>query len=182
MKEINVTFVTGNIKKKEYLEKLLNLKIKNQKVDLDEIQSLDVKEVVKHKVVQAYSILKVPVLVEDTSLEFEELGGLPGPFIRFFVDNVPLEKVCKMIGENRKAVARCVFGYFDGEKLELIEGSQNGKISEIPKGEKVYGWDKIFIPEGYNITRAEMNEEDDIKTYLRTKPIEKVKIFLEKNL
>jgi non-canonical purine NTP pyrophosphatase (RdgB/HAM1 family) len=179
MKEVNVTFLTGSVKKKEYLEKLLGLKIKNQKVDLDEIQSLDVKEIIKHKVVQAYKILKTPVLVEDTSLEFEDLSGLPGPFIRFFIDNVPMEKVCNMIGENRNAIARCVFGYFDGEKLEIIEGSQNGKISKIPKGENGYGWDKIFIPGGYEITRAEMNEEDNIKTYLKTKPIEKVKIFLE---
>jgi inosine/xanthosine triphosphate pyrophosphatase family protein len=148
MKELNVTFVTGSVKKKEYLEKLLGLKIKNQKVDLDEIQSLNVKEIIKHKVVQAYKILKTPVLVEDTSLEFEDLSGLPGPFIRFFVDNVPMEKICNMIGENRNVTARCVFGYFDGEKLEIIEGSQN-VINK--RGYRVA--DFLFLPYFYNRNR-----------------------------
>jgi non-canonical purine NTP pyrophosphatase (RdgB/HAM1 family) len=178
MKSINLTFVTGNIKKAEYLEKLLGLKIKNQKLDLYEIQSLDVNKIVENKVKQAFDLIKSPVLVEDVSLEFEELNGLPGPFIKFFVDNLPFEKICSLVKENRKATARCVFGYFDGVNLKLIEGKLKGTISVEPKGENGYGWDKIFIPDGYEITRAEMGEEDNYKTYMISKPIEKVKEFL----
>jgi non-canonical purine NTP pyrophosphatase (RdgB/HAM1 family) len=138
MKEIDVTFITGNKNKAEYLEKLLGLKIKHVKVDLDEIQSLSLQEIVEHKVKQAYSILKSPVLVEDVGLFFDELGGLPGPFIRFFVDKVPFEKICKMVGENRKAVASCVFGYFNGEKLKLFEGRLGGEVASTPKGEALH--------------------------------------------
>ncbi len=179
MKEIDATFVTGNINKKEYLEKLLGLKIKNQKVDLDEIQSLELADIVTHKVKQAYSVLQVPVLVEDVSLEFEDLNGLPGPFIKFFIENISFEKICTMISENRKAVARCVFGYYDGKNLKLFEGKLNGKIAKEARGENGFGWDKIFIPDGYEITRAEMNEVDIYETYLQIKPIEEVKKFLE---
>lgn len=178
MKEINVTFITGNSNKAEYLEKLLGLKIKHQKLDLDEIQSLDLHKVVEHKVRQAFDLIRSPVLVEDVSLEFEELNSLPGPFIKFFVDNVPFEKICNLVKENRKATARCVFGYFDGINLELIEGKLEGRISFEPKGENGYGWDKIFIPNGYEVTRAEMNEEDNHKTYMITKPINDVREFL----
>lgn len=178
MQEVNVTFITGNPNKAEYLETLLGLKIKNQKLNLDEIQSLNVSEIVEHKVKQAYELVGNPVLVEDVSLEFEELNGLPGPFIKFFVDNVPFEKICNLVKENRKATARCVFGYYDGVKLKLIEGKLEGVIAKEPKGENGYGWDKIFIPDGYNITRAEMDEEDNHKTYMLSKPIEKVREFL----
>jgi non-canonical purine NTP pyrophosphatase (RdgB/HAM1 family) len=178
MKEANVTFITGNKNKAEYLEKLLGLKIKHQKLDLDEIQSLSLQEVVEHKVKQAFAILKTPVLVEDVGLFFEELGGLPGPFVRFFVDQVPFEKICKMVGENRKAIASCVFGYFDGEDLKFFEGKLQGRIATEPKGENGYGWDRIFIPEGYTITRAEMSEGDNLKTYQIIKPIQKVREFL----
>ncbi|HPA30513.1 MAG TPA: non-canonical purine NTP pyrophosphatase, partial [Bacteroidia bacterium] len=59
-------------------KKLLGLKIKNQKLNLEEIQSLNVSEIVEHKVKQAYNLIGSPVLVEDVSLEFEELNGLPG--------------------------------------------------------------------------------------------------------
>lgn len=178
----NITFITGNQDKADYLAKYLGHPITHRKIDLDEIQSMDLREIVEHKVRQAFEIIKSPVIVEDVSLEFEALGGLPGPFIRFFVDKVPFETICSMInGKSRRATARCVFGYYDGTNLELFEGKLDGKISEAPAGEKGYGWDKIFIPEGYDITRASMDEEDDRKTYLIIKPFEKLKEFLEKN-
>lgn len=81
-------------------------------------------------------------------------------------------------GKTRKATAKCVFGYCDGETLELFEGALGGKVAETPAGEKGYGWDKIFIPDGYTITRAQMNEEDDQKTYLQINPFAELKDFL----
>lgn len=174
-----ITFITGNSKKAEYLEKYLGFPISHQKVGLDEIQSMDLHKIVEHKVKQAYQIIGQPVLVEDVALEFTALGKLPGPFIRFFVDEVPFETTCSMIdGKTREAFARCVYGYYDGETLKLIEGCLRGNIAKKPEGEGGYGWDKIFIPDGYNVTRASLNEEDDQKTYLQYKPLEKVKEFL----
>ncbi len=176
-----ITFITGNQKKADYLQKYLGFPISHQKIDLDEIQSLDMKRIVEHKVRQAFEIAKRPVIVEDVSLEIESLGGLPGPFIRFFVEQVSEEKICGMISDsNRKAIGKCVFGYYDGETLELFEGEMAGTISETPDGENGYGWDRLFIPEGYEVTRACLNEEDDMKTYLKIKPFEKLKQFLEK--
>lgn len=181
MQSKEITFITGNQNKADYLAKYLGFPVKHTKLDLDEIQSLDLKEIVEHKVRQAYEKIKAPVIVEDVSLEFEALGGLPGPFIRFFVDNVPFETICSMVnGKIRKATARCVFGYYDGKELKLLEGSLGGEIAATPAGENGYGWDKIFIPEGYTVTRAELNEEDDQKTYLKVKPFEALKNFLEK--
>lgn len=177
----DITFITGNQNKADYLAKYLGFPVKHIKLDLDEIQSLDLKEIVEHKVKQAYEIVHKPVIVEDVSLEFAALGKLPGPFIRFFVDGVPFEIICNMInGQSRKAIAKCVFGYYDGKNLQLFEGQLNGEISEKPSGENGYGWDKIFIPEGYKVTRASLNEEDDRKTYLKIKPFEALKSYLEK--
>ena len=111
----------------------------------------------------------------------EALGGLPGPFIKFFVEKVPLETICSMIknGTTRKATAKCVFGYFDGKILKLFEGSLNGEIAKNPAGNNGYGWDRIFIPQGYSVTRACLSEEDDQKTYLKIKPFAKLKKFLD---
>lgn len=174
-----VIFITGNQAKADYLEIFLGFPIDHVKVDLDELQSLDLKKIVEHKVKQAYAEVGKPVVVEDVSLEFEALGRLPGPFIRFFVDEMPLEDVCSLLdGKSRGATARCVFGFFDGKKLELFEGSLKGEIAKVPEGENGYGFDRIFIPEGYDITRAQMNEDDDKKTYLMVKPIEELKKFL----
>ncbi|MFZ2593786.1 MAG: non-canonical purine NTP pyrophosphatase [Minisyncoccia bacterium] len=178
MKE--VTFVTGNVHKAEYLAKYLGVPVSHQKIDLDEIQSLSVRDIVEHKVRQAYDILQSPVLVEDVSLEYDALGGLPGPFIRFFLEQMPLEKLCTLVGNDaRTATARCVMGYYDGTTLRLFEGSMQGTIARIPEGAHGYGWDRIFIPEGYTATRASLGEKDDRDTYLRIKPFEALKNFLK---
>lgn len=175
----HITFITGNQNKADYLAKYLGHPVDHVKLDLDEIQSLDLKEIAEHKVRQAYEIIKKPVIVEDVALEFAALGGLPGPFIKFFVDKVPFETMCSMIdGKTRDATARCVFGYFDGKDLELFEGSLGGQIAEKPSGENGYGWDKIFIPQGYSETRALLSEADYQKTYLQIKPLAKLKEFL----
>lgn len=174
-----ITFITGNQNKADYLAKYLGFPVQHQKLDLDELQSMDLNFIVEHKVKQAYNIIKKPVIVEDVSLEFDALGGLPGPFIKFFVDEVPFESICRMIDEkNRNAKAKCVFRYYDGKILKLFEGEMGGKIAEHPTGENGYGWDKLFIPNGYSVTRASLNEEEDLKTYLQIKPFEKLKEFL----
>ncbi len=179
MENKDITFITGNQKKADYLAKYLGFPVKHIKLDLDEIQSLDLKEIVEHKVRQAYEKIKSPVIVEDVSLEFEALNGLPGPFIKFFVDNVPFETICSMInGKTRRAIAKCVFGYYDGITLKLFEGSLGGEIAESPAGENGYGWDRLYIPDGYTVTRAQLNEEDDQKTYVQIKPFAALKEFL----
>lgn len=178
----SLTFVTGNQSKAEYLSKYLDFPIAHQNIDLDEIQSLDLREVVKHKVQQAYDVVKSPVIVEDVSLEFVALGRLPGTFIKFFVEEMPLQEICNLLnGMSRHAVAKCIFGYYDGNSPVLFEGRLAGRIAETPAGNNGYGWDQIFIPEGYDITRAQMNNEEYKKSYLQVKPFDQLKKFLDTN-
>jgi non-canonical purine NTP pyrophosphatase (RdgB/HAM1 family) len=174
-----VTFITGNQRKVDYLATYLGFPVDHVKVEMEEVQSLDLKEIVKHKLHQAYAHVQAPVLVEDTSLEFTELGKLPGPFIKWFIQEVGLEKLCRLLdGKDRTAIARCVYGYFDGTTEQYFEGSLAGTVSDKPAGERGYGYDSIFIPEGYTVTRSQMGEEDDRKTYLQMKPLARVKEFL----
>ncbi len=176
---MDITFITGNQKKADYLARHLGLEVKHKKIDLDEIQSLDLKEIVRHKVMQAYEHINAPVLVEDVSLEFLAWGRLPGTYIKWFLEEMDYKQICALLdGKDRSARARCVFGYYDGSTLKMFEGLMNGRIAEEPASGESFGWDNIFIPEGYNITRAELGEEDDRKTYLKIKPLEKVREFL----
>lgn len=176
---VDITFITGNQSKADYLAKHLQLPVKHIKINLDEIQSLDLREVVKHKVLQAYEHVKGPVLVEDVSLEFKSWGRLPGTFIKYFVDEVPFKTICGMLnGQDRSARARCVFGYYDGKTVKFIEGYLDGRIANEPAGENGFGWDKIFIPDGYDVTRASLNPEDDEITYATIKPFAELREFL----
>ncbi|MEY2665244.1 MAG: hypothetical protein RLZZ480_349 [Candidatus Parcubacteria bacterium] len=175
----DVVYITGSQKKAEYFTKLIGFDIEHQKVDLDEIQSLDLREVVKHKMYQAYRQINRPVLVEDASLEFVALGRLPGTFIKWFQEELSHEQLCRLLdGKDRAAVARCGFGYFDGKEEVYFDGSLEGTIPENPTGNLGFGWDPIFIPKGYSVTRAELSPEDDEKTYRIIKPIDKIREFL----
>ena len=175
-----ITFITGNQGKAKYLAKYLGIDLAHVKLDLDEIQSLDLKEIVHYKVRQAYQQIKQPVLVEDVSLEFSNLGKLPGPLIKWFMQELSSEQLCRLAdGGVRKAVGRCMFGYYDGKKEHYLEGELHGKIADHPAGEDGFGWDPIFIPDGYEITRAQLSEDDFEKVYRIIRPLDKLKTFLE---
>lgn len=175
-----ITFITGNQEKADYLAKYLGFPVQHHKVDLDELQSLDLHEIVTHKVKQAYAAIGTPVIVEDVSLEFKALGRLPGTFIKWFIDELDFPTICSLLNDkDRSAIARCTFGYYDGTKIELFDGSLEGSISTEPRGDNGFGWDKIFIPKGYSVTRAELNEHDDELTYTQIKPFGQLKQFLE---
>jgi len=176
-------FITGNLNKVDYLSRTLGIELEHQKIDLDEIQSTDPSVVAEHKVRQAYDIIKKPVLIEDTSLSFNALDGLPGTLVKFFVvaDN-GLENMCRMLDgfEDRSAYASAVYSYYDGEEIHTFAGRLDGVIAEHPQGNGGYGWDKIFIPNGYNgLTRAELSPEDDIESFNKIRDNEALRKFLQ---
>jgi Ham1 family protein len=174
-----VTFITGNQHKADALARVLGLPLAHRAVDITEIQSTSLEEIVEHKVHQAYIVAKCPVLVEDVALEFMALGGLPGPFIKFFVEAPNgLENLCRMLDgfDDRSAVAACVFGYYDGQRIKLFRAELGGVIAKHPAGNGGFGWDKIFCPDGYEgKTRAELTPDEDAGTF---KPIAAVRQFL----
>jgi inosine triphosphate pyrophosphatase len=176
------TFITGNQNKVDYLTRTLGLSLEHKKIDLDEIQSPDPVAVIEHKVRQAYGLIKKPVLVEDTSLSFNALDGLPGTFVKFFVEaNDGLEAMCRMLDgfDDRSAYASAVYGYYDGETMMFFSGRLNGSIARHPKGEGGYGWDAIFEPEGYGgLTRAELKPEEDIESYNKIRDFDGLRAFL----
>ncbi len=174
-----ITYITGNQDKADFLASYLEHPVEYVKIDLDEIQSLDLLEVVKHKVRQAYKHVKGPVVVEDTGLEFTAFGKLPGPLIRFFVEELGYDAICNLLeGKDRSAVGRCVYGYYDGKDEAYFEGVLEGSVAEKPAGENGFGFDKIFIPKGHDVTKASLNDEDYKKTYMTLKPIAQLKEFL----
>lgn len=76
-------FVTGNEGKMMEAQRILGFPIEIVKFDLEEIQSLDLAEIVRHKVLQAYQIVKKPVFVDDVGLYVSAWNGFPGPFVKY---------------------------------------------------------------------------------------------------
>lgn len=182
---LNLTFITGNQNKADYLSRQMGIDIPHVKVELEELQSLDLHKIVGHKLQQAYKVVQAPVLVEDVSLEFTALKGLPGPFIKWFVDYPGGMACCNMLDGfvDRSAVIRCTFGYYDGERMEFFDSHLDGTISKEPRGSSGFGFDTFFIMDGYTETRAEFSQEKIEKTYAeQMKPFALVREFIKNEL
>ena len=181
---IDVVFVTGNADKAYQFSRHVGNDIEHHPADTDEIQTLDPKKLTAHKAMQAYRQLGRPVLVEDVALGFAALGGLPGPFVKFFVDaDGGVTGMCRMLDgfDDRSAVASCTYVYFDGDDAKHFTGRLAGTIARDPKGSAGYGFDRIFIPDGFGgKTAAELDRPSYDRYYSTIKPFDELKEFLER--
>lgn len=176
-----ITFVTGNKTKAEQLSLHLPFSLAHKAVDLPEIQSLDLTEIVREKAKEAYDKVHGPVLVEDTSLTFLALKQLPGPLIKWFLMELGNEGLCRLLDHHRSraAVAEVMFAFYDGATYKTFSGEMKGSIALHPRGKDGLGWDSIFIPEGYKKTWGEMTKEEQIETSMRRRALVKFAKYLD---
>ena len=117
-----------------------------------------------------YEITKTAVLSDDSGLSIDFLDGAPGLYsARFKSELSQKEKNQYIIDEmkdtdNRKAKFVCsiCFIFENGEKIE-VQGICNGKISRKIEGERGFGYDPIFIPDGYDKTFSDIGQEEKNK-------------------
>jgi len=164
-----LTFITGNPGKAKYLGDYFDITVDHLKLDLPEIQSLDLREIVSDKARKAFEIVKSPVIVEDVSLVFNGLGNLPGPLIKWFFESLGNSGLCDLINKlgDSGARAEVMFAICDESGVYIFGGFREGSIASVPRGEAGFGWDPIFIPKGYNQTWAEMDVDAKHATSMR---------------
>lgn len=184
MAKTTITFVTGNSKKLEEVKAILGtdfpFELVSHKLDLPELQG-EIDEVSIRKCQEAARRLKKPVLIEDTSLCFNALNGLPGPYIKWFLDKLQPEGLVKLLTawEDKSAEAVCTFAYCPGNSedysVTIFQGKTQGMIVP-PRGSRGFGWDCVFEPNGYAKTYAELPSEEKNKISHRFKALDKVRI------
>lgn len=177
----NLTFITGNKNKVKIISEFLGYKIKHKDLDVDEIQSLDLDEVVAKKAKEAYRMVKSPVLVEDVSLVFSAFGNLPGPYIKWFLKDLGPTGCCRILNhykKDRSAIGTLAFCYFDGKTLKIFKAKRVGRIAPYPKGNKGFGWDPIFIEQGQKLTWGEMEPKDAGATKMRKDALQRLEQYL----
>merc|ERR1711879_903659 len=157
-----ITFVTGNANKLREVSQVLadnkTLKFVNVDIDLPEFQGT-AEDVSKFKCIEATKHIKGPVIVEDTSLSFNALNGMPGLY--------------KMVSgfEDHTAFAQCTFAYKENEKSEvkLFIGKCDGRIVK-PRGTTTFGWDPCFEPKEQP---GLSNDGDQAQTFAEMEPMVK---------
>lgn len=174
-----ITFVTGNKNKLLEVQRLLltseksksnddcktlPFDIESAKLDLPELQGTPT-EIAREKCRLASEQLQAAVMTEDTSLCFNALNGLPGPYIKWFLEECGHEGLNKMLDGfdgDRRAYAQTIIAFCPGKGKEvmLFEGRTEGKIVQA-RGPTTFGWDPIFEPtEGKGKTYAEMGKDE----------------------
>ncbi len=177
-----ITFITGNLKKLAEIQAILpkELGVAHQALDLDEIQSLNLDEIISHKLRQAYDAIGSPVMVEDISAELASLNGLPGPFIKFFHQQLGEDVLYKIGAKDDHVTVTCTMGYYDGSDEIIVKGIMNGAIVS-PRGrdKAVFGFDPVIQPEGYTQTLAELGPGVKNEISHRRKAIDAMVIALK---
>ncbi|OJJ55326.1 hypothetical protein ASPSYDRAFT_158756 [Aspergillus sydowii CBS 593.65] len=175
-----LNFITSNKNKLAEVRAILDgvVDVQNEVVDVPEIQGT-IEEIAKEKCSHAARVVGGPVLTEDTALEFSALKGLPGPYIKSFLEALGHEGLNKMLDsfESRGAEAVCTFALSLGPESEpiLFQGRTEGTIVS-PRGPANFGWDPIFEHGGK--TYAEMTKEEKNKISHRYKALVKLQQWL----
>lgn len=184
-------FATNNAHKLEEVKALLGDKI--ELLSMKDIKcSADIPET--ETTLEGNALLKARYIYEnyhincfadDTGLEVEALNGAPGVYSARYAgeehnSEVNMKKLLHELEgvENRKAQFRTIFALIIEGKEHLFEGIVKGEIIKQRKGNAGFGYDPIFVPEGYTQTFAEMGSEEKNKISHRAKAVGKLCKFL----
>lgn len=182
---------THNIHKKEEIQQILGdgFVVKSlADYDLhDEIvedgDSFNANALIKAK--YCFEKTGIPSLGDDSGLVVESLDGRPGIFSARYAGNHDFAKnIEKVLGEmegieNRKAYFITVLCYYDENGAKYFDGRVHGNLLKENKGFKGFGYDPIFVPEGYEMTFAEMEPQDKNKISHRKQALDLFLDFLK---
>lgn len=125
---------------------------------------------------------------DDTGLEVEVLNGAPGIYSARYAGGEGHDSEAnmkKLLSEmqdkdNRKARFRTVICLIEGGKENFFEGIVNGSIIRERKGEAGFGYDPVFMPDGYSETFAEMGNDEKNKISHRARAVQKICEYINK--
>jgi XTP/dITP diphosphohydrolase len=142
-----------------------------------------------HKARHIYKATGMNVFADDTGLEVEALGGSPGVHSARFAgesknSGANIEKLLSLLEDkaNRNARFRTVIALIIEGKEYIFEGTVKGLIISERRGNKGFGYDPVFVPEGKTLTFAEMELDEKNTISHRARAFEKLKMFLSGNL
>jgi len=171
MDPMTITFVTGNTGKvqtaQEHLAPL-GVQVRQARLDLDEIQSLDVQAVAVHKAEQAFRVLGQPLIVEDSGFGIDELGGYPGPMIKHALAALGAAGIARLADLTRTRTCRftsCLV-YVDshGVTRPFISPGRPCTVASEPAQSRTSGaWSDLWnvvIPDGCSVPLSALGAED----------------------
>lgn len=168
-----IYYVTGNQGKFYDVEQFLlsqdlGISIKQQKQDLEEVQSSDMLAIALYKARQAWDQLQKPIMVDDSGIYFDKYHKFPGTLTKFLYKGIGLDGICKLInqGDRARFVVHVVY-MKTPEEYHLFEGICEGHLI-IPSS---FGYDPelpyrmLFVPNGSDKTYYDLRLTPEYHKY-----------------
>jgi len=142
---------------------IISLADMNDQIEIiEDGDSFEANALIKAK--QVYNKFKLPTIADDSGLVVEQLNGAPGIYSARYAggdgndeaNNKKLLDELNNYPEPHIAKFVCAAVYYDGEEVHTAIGKFNGRIIDEEKGQHGFGYDPLFVPDGYSITSAEM--------------------------
>jgi non-canonical purine NTP pyrophosphatase (RdgB/HAM1 family) len=128
----------------------------------------------KLKADSAFELTGMPTLAEDSGLCVDALGGAPGIYTARYGGMEKLLEAIKSPEKSRKAHYHCCLAYKDShETTQKFEGNLQGSIATEISGKNGFGFDPVFIPEGFSKTVASLDEKIVLPIRHRTIALQK---------
>jgi len=179
---LKINFATSNphkVREANIAGKEFGIEFVQLKEDYPEVRDEDVRKVAEEGAEYVFTRVKKPIIVEDTGLFIEALNGFPGSYSAFVFYKIGNEGILKLMenSSSRKAKFISAIGYRGLEGVRVFEGTVAGRIGTKITGTAGFGYDSIFIPEGYEHT---FGEDPDLKARVshRRKAFEKFCEFI----
>ncbi|TFF91190.1 XTP/dITP diphosphatase [Candidatus Thorarchaeota archaeon] len=174
MSRARLTLVTTNEHKLAELRPLFaeyDVVFENKGIEKMEIRDDSVEKIAREAAKHAFEVLRRPVVVDDTGLYIDALSGFPRSYPAFVLETIGRQGVLRLLkGEtDRKARFVTGVGYADGERVSSFTGEMVGEISLQERGSAGFGYDPIFIPDGFERTYAELTFDEKTAISHRTK-------------
>ncbi|MBS4028585.1 MAG: RdgB/HAM1 family non-canonical purine NTP pyrophosphatase [Ignavibacteriales bacterium] len=192
-----ILLATNNLHKVEEIKSILSglqielLSLKELELDIEvEEDGKTLEENALKKAREIFRATNIPSLADDTGLEVFALNGEPGVFsARYSGTKATYKSNCEKLLHNlknvseeiRKAQFRCVIAFVDKDFETTVEGNCVGKIISEMRGKNGFGYDSVFLPDGFTETFAELSSEEKNIISHRGKALEKMKGVLKQH-
>jgi inosine triphosphate pyrophosphatase len=199
----HIIFITENVSKFNEIENYIvnknvgsvSIQMIKPEYELQEIQSLDRHEIVLKKLCDAFNMSKqflniqqlkennkeIWLMVEDTSLCINKMGGFPGPFVKYYLKSLPINVIADANwGSLAQSYVSLAIGKIDNTPElygRVFDDCLCGNIVS-PSGNNGFGYDMIFRPIGLDKTCGDMSINEKEVFNPRTKSFEKILQFL----
>ena len=152
---MKITFVTtnkGKIATAQHYFDENEIMLEAYNYELTELQSDDITEIAKSKVMQAYSLVKQPCIAQDSGFYIDALKGFPKNYTKFALDTIGIEGIIKLMAgvENRRCRFKECLAFYDGNETKYFYCCHEGRLSYESQGadnpEKWSDLWYLFIP------------------------------------